>query len=115
MAGLFDGGPEIRVLDRLSLQQVHAPAEQAFEVGEEPEERLGMPGGWHGLELDQEIEVAPRRLELVAGPRAEQVEARYEVLPAEGSKLGKAGLDLGMHGGLWVISIADLAEDRGRL
>src|SRR3954468_23363462 len=98
MAGLFDGGPEIRVLDRLSLQQVHAPAKQAFEVGEEPEERLGMPGGRHRLELDQEVEVAPPRLELVAGPGAEQVEARNEVLPAKVSQLEEAGLDLGVHG-----------------
>ena len=57
-----------------------------------------MFAGREGLEVDQEVEIAPLRVEVVARGRAEHGQPERVVAPAELRQLGAVFFDLGNHG-----------------
>src|SRR5436853_1062990 len=78
-----DRPPEIGVPDRSRFEEVHPPAQEALQILEEAEESIRVLLVGHRLELHQEVEVTPLRVEVVPGRGAEQVQPRHTVLLAE--------------------------------
>src|SRR5262245_23027098 len=83
----LDLGTEIGVHDSLRLQQIDPACEELLELFLETEVGVGVFAGGHGLELDQEIEVAPHGVEVLPGRRAEQLEPPHSVPDTEAVQL----------------------------
>src|SRR5690348_1154943 len=75
--GAFDALTEIGIADRGGGDQIRGPAEELLQSLLETEEGIDVGAGLQRFELDQEIEIAARRIEIVARCRAEHIEPPY--------------------------------------
>src|SRR5829696_3538846 len=99
LARPLNGLPEVGILDWFGFQEIYTPPEQMLEILQQTEEAVRMFGGRHRLELHQEVEVTGRRIEVVPGGGAEEVQPLDPVLDAETLELLDPLLDCGVHSG----------------
>src|SRR5690348_8704419 len=62
--GVFDALTKIGIADRGGGDQIHGPAEQLLQSLLEAEEGVDIGAGLQGLELDQKIDIAARRIKV---------------------------------------------------
>src|SRR5436190_8897595 len=91
--GLLDGLPEVGVLDGRPDDEIDGPAQQQLERFEQAEVGIGVLPWRKSLEVDQKVEIAPLRVEVVARRRAEQRQAAHVMTPAELGQLGAMHVD----------------------
>lgn len=89
--GLQDLGPEVGVPNRVCFYQIDRSVEQLFEIGEEREVAIGTHGRLHGLEGDEDVDVATgagctandgakNSKRAYAAPSANRLQARPQIL-----------------------------------
>src|SRR5665811_2281050 len=77
--GRLDLPAPVRVAQRGGLDEVDGPVEKRLEVGEQAEVGVRVACRRQGLEVDEEIQVAPRGVIVGADSRAEEGEAAHRV------------------------------------
>lgn len=93
----LDRGQDVRVADRPFGNQIDLAAEHKFQVVLEAEIDIQRILVVCGIELDQEIQVAARFVEIIASRRAKQLEAHHASAPAGRGNFMAMRLDDGMH------------------
>src|SRR3989344_4965121 len=88
---------EIGIVDGGDFHEIDVAVKQVFQRKQQPEIRIGMVAGRHGLELDEKIEIAGLGLELAACRRAEKLQLPDGIPAAELLQSGTVGFNQRIH------------------
>ena len=89
----LDAGPDVGIAERRRHHQVHRSAQKLAKLP--PQVAIGFEGVdvRARIELDQEIHIAARRVEIVAQGRTKHLQAAHMEAPAQGRDLLAVGFE----------------------